>query len=211
MDVLPSRPKGPISLAETSPRLPRLISCGNSGDSGDQKMACALTKERRLGRPNTCMACALTSRRRLRDLLETEKISQKIGHVWISRDSPETRLVSRRRRGDVSATSGDSSLQASEIGPLAVFTHGMCARHTSSLYRARQRMAWSLPGIKSPLGAQCIPECCFKLRSDMAFASGEVDLFQAVTMPTFVLHGINPSPPGVTIHVWMLLSEYNNK
>ena len=29
--------KGPISLAETSPRLPRLISRGDSGDSGDQK------------------------------------------------------------------------------------------------------------------------------------------------------------------------------
>ena len=63
------------------------------GDSGDQNMA-----------------CALTSRRRLRDLLETEKVSPpKIKHVWISCDSPETRLVSRRRRGDVSATSGDSS------------------------------------------------------------------------------------------------------
>ena len=36
--------KGPISLAETSPRLPQLISRGNSGDSGDQKMACALTQ-----------------------------------------------------------------------------------------------------------------------------------------------------------------------
>ena len=32
--------KGPISLAETSPRL---ISHGNSGDLGDQKMTCALT------------------------------------------------------------------------------------------------------------------------------------------------------------------------
>ena len=34
-----SRRKGPISLAETSPRLPRprLISRGDSGDSGDQK------------------------------------------------------------------------------------------------------------------------------------------------------------------------------
>ena len=40
-----------------------------------------------------------------------EKVSQKIEQVSISRDSPETRLVSRRRRGDVSATSGDSSRQ----------------------------------------------------------------------------------------------------
>ena len=38
-----------------------------------------------------------------------KKSPKKIEHVWISRDSPETRLVSRRRRGDVSATSGDSS------------------------------------------------------------------------------------------------------
>ena len=34
-----------------------------------------------------------------------------------------------------------------------------------------------------------------------------MDLFQAVTIPTFVLHGINPSPPGVTVHVWMLLQS----
>ena len=34
---------------------------------------------------------------------------KKIEHVWISRDSPEIRLVSRRRRRDVSTTSGDSS------------------------------------------------------------------------------------------------------
>ena len=79
---------------------------------------------RQLGRPKNClrshqrdvaatggqhMACALMSQRRLQDLLETEKSQQKkIEHVWISRDSPETRLVSRRpsrrRHGDVSAT-----------------------------------------------------------------------------------------------------------
>ena len=41
MSCLLKRDKGPISLAETSPRL---ISHGNSGDSGDQNMACALTK-----------------------------------------------------------------------------------------------------------------------------------------------------------------------
>ena len=51
-----------------------------------------------------------TSRRCLRYLLETGKCpTTKIEHVSISRDSAETRLVSRRRRGDVSATSGDSS------------------------------------------------------------------------------------------------------
>ena len=33
----------------------------------------------------------------------------------------------------------------------------------------------------------------------------ETDLFQAVTMPTFLLRGINPSPPGVPVHIWMLL------
>ena len=43
-----------------------------------------------------------TSRRRLRYLLETGKSLQNIEHVWISRDAPETRLVSKRRRGDSS-------------------------------------------------------------------------------------------------------------
>ena len=35
-------------------------------------------------------------------------------------------------------------------------------------------------------------------RSDMAFAPGETDLFQAVTMLISVLHGVNVSIPGVT-------------
>ena len=142
---------------ETSPWL---ISRGNSGDSGDQKMACALTKATPGRRPRrlqtrwqpippevagTSPAVAATSpqspwspaglgdvaetsplsrtklvsatsphlmetsRRRLRDLLETEKCLQKSEHVWISRDSPETRLVSRRRRGDVAETSPQSA------------------------------------------------------------------------------------------------------
>ena len=195
----------PISLAETSPRL---ISRGNSGDSGDQKMACALTKatsgrrprqgDNQFARPSLDANChgiiffALsflifavknsgkkfygttnspgsldntstrsvtwslevgqaasssvgetspqrlfsllglqqvsetsqrrlpscgqnwspklmeTSRRRLRDLLETGKVSQK-SNMFEFPATPETRLVSRRRRGDVSATSGDSS------------------------------------------------------------------------------------------------------
>ena len=47
-----------------------------------------------------------------------------------------------------------------------------------------------------------------KRRSDMVLMlrQAETDLFQAVTKPTVVLHGINPSPPGViTVHVWTLL------
>ena len=40
------------------------------------------------------------------------------------------------------------------------------------------------------------------LRSDMAYMrQAETDFSQAVTMPTFILHGINPSLPGVTVHV----------
>ena len=35
-------------------------------------------------------------------------------------------------------------------------------------------------------------------------------LLQAVTIPTFVLHGIKPSSPGVTAHVWMLLNREEN-
>ena len=34
-----------------------------------------------------------------------KEVSVKIEHVWFFRDSPETRLVSRRRRGDVAETS----------------------------------------------------------------------------------------------------------
>ena len=49
------------------------------------------------------MACALTSRRRLRDLLETEKVSPQKSNMF------EFPATPRRRRGDVSATSGDSS------------------------------------------------------------------------------------------------------
>ena len=33
----------------------------------------------------------------------------------------------------------------------------------------------------------------------MPLRQAETDLFQAVTMPTFVLHGINMSLPGVTV------------
>ena len=40
--------------------------------------------------------------RRHGDLSETCWGLKKIEHVWISRDSPETQLVSRRRRGDSS-------------------------------------------------------------------------------------------------------------
>ena len=116
--------KGPISLAETSPRLPWLpwlISCGNSGDSGDLKMACAVALSPRRRRRD-CRDWSVTATRETKtwlvlsrrgDVSETcwrlKKSQKKIEHVWISRDSPETRLVSRRRRGDVSATSGDSS------------------------------------------------------------------------------------------------------
>ena len=223
--------KGTISLAETSPRLPRLISRGNSGDSGDQKMACALTKatsrrrlkrwqpirpvvagtsprrirqsrrrlrdvflvagtspavaalyislawrlggdsslrwlQRRLrdvswrlaGSPgsrgkfkhvrlfwdfSSLQQVSETSPRRLRDLLKTsrerllsllglQQVSEtspipagdwkksppkKIEHVSISRDSPETRLVSQRRHDDTRRLESPPSLQASEIGP----------------------------------------------------------------------------------------------
>ena len=34
-------------------------------------------------------------------------------------------------------------------------------------------------------------------------------LRHAVTMPTFVSHGINPSPPGVAVRVWTLLQTSN--
>ena len=65
--------------------------CCDSGDSGDQKMACALTKEtsprlpRLISRGDSGdqhMACALMSRRRLRDLLETEKVSKKKSNMF---------------------------------------------------------------------------------------------------------------------------------
>ena len=80
---------------ETSPRLPRLIS---RGDSGDQNMA-----------------CALTSRRRLRDLLETEKVSPQKN--WTCLNFPRlpgdpASLRNQRR------LESPPSLQASEIGPL---------------------------------------------------------------------------------------------
>ena len=40
----------------------------------------------------------------------------------------------------------------------------------------------------------------------MVFAPGGdgFTLFQAVTMSTFVLHGINLSPLGVTVHAWTM-------
>ena len=66
---------------ETSPRLPRLIS---RGDSRDQHMA-----------------CALTSRRRFQDLLETEKVSQKnrtcFNFPWLPGDPASLHETSRRR------------------------------------------------------------------------------------------------------------------
>ena len=39
------------------------------------------------------------------DVAETSSATKKIEHVWFFRDSPETQLVSRRRRGDVAEMS----------------------------------------------------------------------------------------------------------
>ena len=77
-----------ISLAETSLRLPRLISRGNSGDSGDQKMACALTKatsRRRLQRWQPIRPqVAGTSRRRLRDVSSVAGTSPAVAVLYLT-------------------------------------------------------------------------------------------------------------------------------
>ena len=70
---------------DTSPRLLRMIS---HGDSGDQNMA-----------------CALTSQRRLRDLLETEKVSPKnrtcLNFPRLPGDPASLQETSRRRLRDL--------------------------------------------------------------------------------------------------------------
>ena len=92
--------KGPISLVETSPRLPRLISRGNSGDSGDQKMVCALTKatsRRRLQRwqPIRPQVTGM-SRRRLRQSRRRLQRWQPI-RPQVTGMSPRRLRQSRRR------------------------------------------------------------------------------------------------------------------
>ena len=113
------KPKVPISLAETSPRL---ISCGNSGNSGDQKMACTLTKETsprllRLISPVTRETKLWLVLSRRRDVSET---------CWRLKKSPnflKTCLNFPRLPGDPASLRNQRrlelppSLQASEIGP----------------------------------------------------------------------------------------------
>ena len=125
-----------MACALTKETSQRLIS---RGDSGDQKWLALSPRRPQgdkvtTNSPGSSGNVAETSRRRrgdvspvadkisLRDVAATDgdvaetsprpagdwNKSPKIEH-WISRDSPETRLVSRRCRGDVSATSGDSS------------------------------------------------------------------------------------------------------
>ena len=119
--------KGPISLAETSLRLPRLISRGNSGDSGDQKMACALTKEtspRLISRGDSGdqrMACALTKAtpgrrpKRLRDVsrqgdnqFARKSRGRRHDVSGSRRNVSSVSSRSRRRCGDVVETSAQS-------------------------------------------------------------------------------------------------------
>ena len=79
----------------------------HQGDVAATAETAETDQSRRLGRPTHGLHShvAETSPRPGGDW----KVSKKIEHVWISRDSLETRLVSRRRRGDVSACSGDPS------------------------------------------------------------------------------------------------------
>ena len=94
---------------ETSPRLPRLIS---RGDSADQTMA-----------------CTLTSRRRLRDLLETEKVNNKNNRTCLNfprlpGDPASLQETSRKRLRTQRRLESPPSLQASEIGPEALQNGG---------------------------------------------------------------------------------------
>ena len=114
--------KGPISLAETSPRL---ISCGNLGDSGDQKMACALKshqgdvaataetdQSRRLGRPKHGLRShvAETSPRPAGDWKSLQKNWTCLNFLRLPGDLASLQETSRRLKSP-------PSLQASEIRP----------------------------------------------------------------------------------------------
>ena len=102
-------PGGDVAVTDQLRQLGRLgkPKHGLRSHQGDVAATAETDQSRRLGRPKH--GCALTSRRRLRDLLETEKVSKQSNMFEFPGNSLETRLVSRRRREDVSATSGDSS------------------------------------------------------------------------------------------------------
>ena len=91
--------KGPISLAET---LPWLVSHGNSGDSGDQKIACALTKETSPDKVTTMIHPEVmgTSPRRLLSCGDVSVVSSR---SWRHRRDVADKISLR----DVAATVGD--------------------------------------------------------------------------------------------------------
>ena len=95
-------PAGIGDVSATSPR--------PAGDQGDWDVVAATS-------PASLGDVTEMSPRPAGDWKKSQK--KKNRTCWISRDSPETRLVSMRRRGDVSSTSGDSSRQlvSRPIGP----------------------------------------------------------------------------------------------
>ena len=104
-----------LRVAKTSPRR-----CGDVAETSSQLFLNHLVSsrsQRRLGDVAETSSSlktylvAATSPRPTGDLKKSQKSRRKNRTCWIHRDSLATRETSRRRRGDVSATHGDSSRQ----------------------------------------------------------------------------------------------------